>query len=286
MILRWLHQPTAEGSQYPGLLSSGSWIANKPVLTDLTVKTVLLVKIFLHWRWPVLTGRLRKTSPSYGKLGRLVLDGFWKNQLQCYSSLNSVPISLNMLHNHPVVPKRKSQFLLVNLTPTICLKCVTVDSFLKDILLVQFFGGNLLRTKQCADDRPILRFRHFGGAMGGSWPSGCSVPPNCFHCTVRGKMKGRVGRKLTPLKFIWKLWGKELELVRSSCLSLSLTFPSFPPASSIFAVVCWLSLCISTAVPSLLLFSGILFTQFSLNQHPQVVITLFCFVFKYCSSQH
>lgn len=42
--------------------------------------------------------------------------------------LNSYPIGLNLLHNHLVVPKRKSQFLVVSLAPDICLKFVTLQT--------------------------------------------------------------------------------------------------------------------------------------------------------------
>lgn len=171
----------------------------------------------------------------------------------CYSSLNSVPISLNVLHNHLAVPKRKSQFLVVSLTPSICLKCVTVDSFFKDILLVQFFGGVEFTTDQTMCRwSTYFQIQTFLRCRGRQLAISCSVPPNCFCCTFCGKMKGWVGRKLTPLKCIQKLWEKELELVHYTCLSLSFTFPTFSPASSIFAVVWSLSLCISTTVPSLL----------------------------------
>lgn len=147
-----------------------------------------------------------------------------------YSGLNS----LNMLHNHPLVPKRKRQFLVISLASTFCLKLVTLQTHFSRYSLVQIcweFTMNQTTRRQQAHFRTLA----FWKCCGRQFESSCSVLLKCFYCTFCGEMKGWVGRKLTRVVPIWNLseaWVKGQEFSITPVFPFLLLSP-LPQADSL-----------------------------------------------------
>lgn len=89
--------------------------ASQPVLTDLTVSISFAGRFFCaDVDGSALSGRRKAASPScwmFGKWVSMLLERTYCSALR--SGLNSFPKSLNMSHNHLVMPKRKSESLLL-----------------------------------------------------------------------------------------------------------------------------------------------------------------------------
>lgn len=175
-----------------------------------------------------MSGRWKETSPSIGRWG----DGFSMllERIHCSalrSSLNSFPKSLNMSHNHLVMPERKSDSPLLPV-PTICPGPVPPHTPCRAVLGVQI-GWDFPRSGPCAEGR---RFKG-SDVLELRWEAVCSpialVFPNAFVAPLGGEIKGWSGRKQTHVKFFWKLRGKGLALAHYTCLpsfGFSLTSPS------------------------------------------------------------